>query len=104
MAYLEVLFAYTAISMAWPVRVADERMLEVFDNDSIRLILRVRRSTVCHPWNCVAASALQAYRHCSGKEGSAGLDMPQDVPKVSLSRTFSFPHRLARGADELEAS
>ncbi len=28
----------------WPVRVADERMLEVFDNDSIRRILRVRRS------------------------------------------------------------
>ncbi len=27
-----------------------------------------------------------------------------DVPKVSLSRTSSFPHRLARGADELEAS
>ncbi len=26
----------------WPVRVADERMLEVFDNDSIRRILRVR--------------------------------------------------------------
>ncbi len=33
----------------------------------------------------------------------AGLDMPQDVPKVSLSRTFSFPHRLAPGADELKA-
>ncbi len=28
---------------AWPVRVADERMLEVFDNDSFRRILRVRR-------------------------------------------------------------
>ncbi len=27
----------------WPVRVADERMLEVFDNDSIRCILHVRR-------------------------------------------------------------
>ncbi len=27
----------------WPVRVDDERMLEVFDNDSIRRILRVRR-------------------------------------------------------------
>ncbi len=26
----------------WPVRVADERMLEVFGNDSIRRILRVR--------------------------------------------------------------
>ncbi len=28
--------------VTWPVRVADERMLEVFDNDSIRCILRVR--------------------------------------------------------------
>ncbi len=27
----------------WPVRVADERMLEAFDNDSIRRILRVKR-------------------------------------------------------------
>ncbi len=27
----------------WPVRVADERMLEVSDNDSIRRILRIRR-------------------------------------------------------------
>ncbi len=27
----------------WPVRVADESMLEAFDNDSIRRILRVRR-------------------------------------------------------------
>ncbi len=27
----------------WPVRIADERMLEVFNNDSIRCILRVRR-------------------------------------------------------------
>ncbi len=85
----------------WPVRVADERMLEVFDNDSIRRILGT--GTVCHPWNCVAASTLQAYRHCSCKEGSAVLYMPQDVPKVSLSSIFSFPHRLARGTDELGA-
>ncbi len=27
----------------WSVRVADERMLEVFDNDSIRRILQARR-------------------------------------------------------------
>ncbi len=27
----------------WPVRVADERMLEVFHNDSIHCILRLRR-------------------------------------------------------------
>ncbi len=39
--------------------------------------------TVCHPWNCDAASPLQAFPHSSCKEGSAGLVMPQDVPKVS---------------------
>ncbi len=47
---------------------------------------------------------LYAYRHFSCKEGSAGLVMPQDVPKASWSRTFSYPHHLARGADELEDS
>ncbi len=35
-----------------PVRVADERVLEVFDNDSIRRILRVRRK------NCVPSVEL----------------------------------------------
>ncbi len=34
-----VLYGYEA----WPVRVADERMLEVLDTDSIRYILRVGR-------------------------------------------------------------
>ncbi len=33
----------------WPVRVADERMLEVFDNDNIRRILRVRRRDCMPP-------------------------------------------------------
>ncbi len=33
----------------WPVRVADERMLEVFDNDNIRRILRVRRRDIRVP-------------------------------------------------------
>ncbi len=31
-------------SEIWPVRVAEERTLEVFDNDNIRRILRVRRN------------------------------------------------------------
>ncbi len=55
-------------------------------------------------WNCAAASALQVYRHCPCKEDSAGLVMLQDIPKVSWSRTFFWPHHFARGADELEAS
>ncbi len=37
----------------WPVRVADERMLEVFDNDSICRILQVRRR------NCVPSVELR---------------------------------------------
>ncbi len=81
----------------WPVRVANERMLEAFDNDSIRRILRVRRR------DCVPSVELRR-RHCSCKAGSAGLVVLQGVPKVSWSRTFPFPHRLARGAGELEAS
>ncbi len=58
----------------------------------------------CRRCNCGAASALQLYRHCSRKEGPTGLVMLQDVPKVNRSKTFSFPHRLARGAGELEDS
>ncbi len=86
------------------VRVAGEMMLEMFDNNAYATFYTSCAEIVCHPRNCVDASALQAYRHCSCKEGSVGLDMPQDVPNVSWSRTFSFPHRLARWADELEAS
>ncbi len=41
----------------WPVRVADERMLEVFGNDSIHRILRVRRR------DCVPSVGLR--RHLS---------------------------------------
>ncbi len=54
--------------------------------------------------NCGAASVLQVYRHCSCKEGSAGLVLLQDVPNASWSRTFFCPHQLARGADKLETS
>ncbi len=58
----------------------------------------------CISWNCGTAPALQVYPNCSYKEGSAGLVMLQDVPKVSWSRTFFYPHRLARGADDLTTS
>ncbi len=36
-----------------------------------------------------------ACQHCSCKEGSAGLVMLQDVPKVSWPRTYFCPHHLA---------
>ncbi len=44
------------------------------------------------------------YRHWSCKEDSLGLVMLQDVPKLSWSTNCSFPHRLPRGADGLDAS
>ncbi len=75
----------------WPVRKAHERMLEAFDNDSIRRILRVRHKIVCHPLNCVAASALQVYRHCWCKEGSTCLVMLQGVPKGELIMDLHLP-------------
>ncbi len=46
---------------AWPVQVADKRMLEVFDSNTIRCILRVRR--------CGAAFISLVYVHGSSKEG-----------------------------------
>ncbi len=63
----------------WAVEVEDVRMLQIFGNDSIRRILRVSRT------DCVPSMELRR-RLClkrSCKEGSDGLVMPQDVPKVS---------------------
>ncbi len=84
------------------MRVADEGMLEAFDNDSIRRILRVRRR------DCVPSVELRR-RLCLTR-----------IPALLVQRrfrwfghaarrpegelTFSYPHRLARGANELEAS
>ncbi len=79
-------------------------MLEVFDNDSISRILRVRRrdcvpSVELRRRLCLTSiPALLVQRRLRWFGHAARL------PKVSLSRTFSFPYRLARGADELEAS
>ncbi len=63
----------------WPVRVANERMLEVFGYSSIRRILRARRR------DCEPSVELRRHlcRHCPCKEGSAGLVMLQGVTKVS---------------------
>ncbi len=41
----------------WPARVADERMLAVFDNDSTHRIVHVRRS------NCVPTTELRCRLH-----------------------------------------
>ncbi len=67
----------------WPVRVADERMLEVFDNDSIRRILRVRRRGCVPSVELRRRLSLTSIPALLVQRGSAGLVMPQDVPKVS---------------------
>ncbi len=54
----------------WPVRVARERMLAVFDNDIIRRILRVRGEE--------GVESRRRYRFTS-KIGSIGLVTLQDV-------------------------
>ncbi len=86
----------------WPVRVADEKMLEVFDNDSLHRILCVRRGN-CAPsvelrrrlcLTSIPALLVQRRLHWFGHAARR--------PGGEL--TFSFPHRLARGAGELEAS
>ncbi len=61
----------------WPVRVADEMMLEVFDNDSIRHILTVSRR------DCVPSVELRRSL-CLTKilELLDGLVKPRDVLKV----------------------
>ncbi len=50
--------------------------------------------------------AAQAWRSDSSpcKEGSTGLATQQGVSTVNCSRTYFCPHRVARGAGELEAS
>ncbi len=48
-------------------------------------------------WNRGAVFVLQVYRHCSCKEGSAGLVTQQGVSIVNWSKTFFRPYRLARG-------
>ncbi len=67
----------------WPVRVADERMLEVFDNENIRRILRVRRRDCVQSVELRRRLCLASIQALLVQKGSAGLDMPQDVPKVS---------------------
>ncbi len=82
----------------WPVRVAGERVLEVFDNDSIRRILRVRYR------DSVPSVELRHRLSYTGTARAKKAPLAWSCCKTSRSRAFFFPHRLARGADELEAS
>ncbi len=68
----------------WPVRVADERILEAFDNDSIRRILRVRRR------DCVPSVELR--RHLS----------LTSIPALVVQRRLRwFGHAARRSEGEL---
>ncbi len=86
-----------------PVRVADEMMLEVFDNGSIRRILHVRRRDCVSPVELRRRLCLTSIPVLFVQRRPAGLVMLQDVPKVSWSRTYFCPNRLACGPGELEA-
>ncbi len=66
-----------------PVRVADERVLAVFDNESIRRILHVKHGDCIPTAKLHAASASLAYRRSLSKEGFDGLATLQDVLRVS---------------------
>ncbi len=62
----------------WPVRMADKRMVAVFNNGSIRRIVHVRRMDYKEQI-CGTASTSLAYRHSSSKEGFVGLIKLRDV-------------------------
>ncbi len=57
-------------------------MFEVFDNNSIHRILRVRRRDCVPSVELWLAPALQEYHTYSCKEGSVCLVMLQEVPMV----------------------
>ncbi len=89
----------------WPVRVADERILGIFDNDSIRHILSVRRR------DCVPFVELRR-RICLTRIPAQlvqrrlrWFDHAARRPEGELIKDLLLPTPpLARGADELEAS
>ncbi len=74
----------------WPIQVEDERVLEVFDNDSISHILHVRRG------DCVPTVELRR-RPCqnsSSKEGPTDLNMLRDVLNDLI--LFTLPHTWSK--------
>ncbi len=66
----------------WPVRVADERMLEVFDNDSIRRILHVRH------WDCGPSVELRHRLYLTS------------IPALLVQRRLRWFGHAARWADQ----
>ncbi len=70
----------------WPVRVADERVLAVFENDRIRRILCIYRTV-----------ELRCRLLSSSKEGSVGLATARDALRMILSGASFCLYRLALG-------
>ncbi len=68
---------------AWPVRVANGRMLEVFANDSIRRIVRVRHRACVPSVELRRRLCLTSIVALLVQKGSTGLVMLPDVPKVT---------------------
>ncbi len=86
----------------WSLRVADERMSEVFDNENIRRFLQVRRSD-CVPsvelrrglcFTRILAQLMQGRFRWFG----------HSAKRSDCELTYFCPSRLERGADGLEAS
>ncbi len=69
----------------WPVRVADERMLEVFDNDRIRRILRVRRRD-CMP-SVKLCRRLCLTRSCKTSRNAQNMDLLSTPRRRRCSQT-----------------
>ncbi len=85
----------------WPVRVADERMLEVFDNDSIRRILRVRRRDCVLSVELSRRLSLTSILALLVRRRLFWFGHAARRPEGELINCLPLPHRLARGADEL---
>ncbi len=88
----------------WPVQVADERMLEVFDNDSMSRILLVRRR------DCVTCVELRRRLSLTSipalfvQRRLRWFGHAARRPEGELIKDLFYPHHLAHDANELEAS
>ncbi len=88
----------------WPVQVADESMLVVFDNDGIRRILRVRRR------DCVPSMELRCRLCLTGmptllvQRRLRRFGQADRRPEGELIKDLLFSHHFVRGAHEREAS
>ncbi len=88
----------------WSVRVADERMLEVFDNYSIRRIPRVRHRDCALSVELGRRLCLTTIPALFLQRRLRWFGHATKGPGRELIKDLPLSHRLARGTDELEAS